>query len=237
MLKSRPARSLEANGTNRQLKLLVVVLALSNVILGILSVTLLQKLNRDYSVLLDHSVSTMAQIRALGRESGVTFRALIAGLVNDDPLVVAASVERAQHALAREKMLRTAVYASAILKENPALLAELRQSEDAYEQSSAELIARITPNATAEEERGRINHLQQVVDRYSTVVAKSLDFVQCHSQEVNGSYSAGVRLRSEIMLGLASWPLLVAGLIIILTGVIVATLLLFIKQADSGDEP
>ena len=237
MLKNRPASTSTPTAGNQQLKLLVLVLVLSNIILGLLSVFLLRSLNRDYSLLIDDSVPTMNHIRSIGKEANETFRAVIMGLVNDDPAVCAMAIQRAQHALESEKKNRARVFSASILQEKPALLAELRQTGEAYEQMAASLISRITPNTTTEDERIRINQIQQTVDHYSIVVGKALDFVESHSRTANGTYSKSVRLRSALMIVLASWPVLVAGLVVTLTVVVVSILLLLFKQADAGDEP
>jgi hypothetical protein len=57
------------------------------------------------------------------------------------------------------------------------------------------------------------------------------------AQAGSDGYSAQSQVRSELMLGLASWPLLVAALIVGLTLIIVVVMLVVFRQAVISDEP
>ena len=217
------------------LKLLAGVLLASNIVLGVMSGYLLRTVDRNYSTLIDRTVPTLTHIRSANREASSSFRALIVSLVNDDPETCAHELRQAQDSLAREKQLRAQVLASAILDDKPPLLAEFQEAASAYEQETTDLMGRVTPEMTAEEERTRINQLHLTLERYSIAIGRVSDFVESRSQSISGDYSSETHSRSALMLRLASWPVLAAAVIATLTVALVIITLLVFKRTDFGD--
>ena len=227
----------EAGATLRRLKLLAVVLVLSNLVVGAFSVYLIRRADRDYSALIDQTVPVLYQVRTVGGAGGRVFRGLIAGLVADDPVKCAAAIAQVKESLARGQQLRAQLIQTDFLRENPELVRELVESGRGYDQVAADILPRVTPQNTAEDERDRLEELQVVNARYSAALEKiSTELVE-RARVTSDAYTARSHNRSAMLLGLAGWPFLAAALIAIVTMVVVVVMLFVFRQAGPGDGP
>jgi len=233
-----PASTISHQGVAlRRLRLLGVVLALSNLLLGGVSVYLLRQVDADYSRLIDDSVPLINEIRLMGKDGGNVFRSVIAGLVTSDPRKCAAAVARARTSLELEHAMRQKVQAAKIFSDRPAIAADLRSAGDAFELTVTALLPRVTPENTADAEKESIEKLQWVIDRFATAVQTASEYVEARTKAANDDYTASVRHRTFVVLGLAGWPLLVAGVFLVLTLVVVVFMLVVFRAADVGDGP
>jgi len=223
--------------TLRRLKALAIVLVLSNFLLGAFSVYLIQRTDRDYSLLINESVPALYEGRHVGQQMGIVYRSIIAALITQDPAVCAAQVERAKQALAKGKELREQLLQLDMLQKNPSLAGELKEAGEAFAQAAAEILPRITPEDSADAERVRLDHMQALYERHIASLEKIATMAAGHAELSSEAYSDLSRSRSELVLGLASWPLLLAAVIVGLTIVIVVVMLVVFRQAVIGDEP
>lgn len=223
--------------TLRRLKLLAGVLVLSNFLLGAFSFYLIRRTDRDYSLLIDENVPALYQSRHVGQQAGIAYRAMISALLTKDPATCAVQLDRARAALRRGDELRAALLKLDLLRTRPDLAAEYQQTAEDFNLAAKELLPRITPEDTVDAERDRIQHLQDLYERMIAVNEKLATVAASDTQTGNDGYTAQSQLRSELMLGLASWPLLVAALIVGLTLVILVVMLVVFRQAVISDEP
>jgi hypothetical protein len=210
---------------------------LSNFALGAFSFYLIRRTDRDYSLLIDENVPALYQSRHVGQQAGIAYRSVIAALLTQDPATCSAQLARVQAALARGDELRAAVLKLDLLRSRPDLTAEYQQAAEDFNLAAKELLPRITPADTVDAERDRIQHLQDLYERVIAVNEKIATVAASDAQAGSDGYSAQSQVRSELMLGLASWPLLVAALIVGLTLIIVVVMLVVFRQAVISDEP
>jgi hypothetical protein len=223
--------------TLRRLKVLTIVLVLSNFLLGAFSVYLIRRTDRDYSLLIGESVPALYEGRHVGQQMGIVYRSIIAALIAKDPAVCAAQIARARQALTKGKELREQLLQLDMLQKNPSLARELEKAGEDFAQAASDLLPRITPDDTADSERDRLDHMQQLYERHIASLEQIATMAAGHAELSSEAYSDLSRSRSELVLGLASWPLVLAGLIVGLTVVIVLIMLVVFRQAVIGDEP
>jgi len=223
--------------TLRRLKLLAGVLVLSNFLLGAFSFYLIRRTDRDYSLLIDENVPALYQSRHVGQQAGIAYRAMISALLTKDPATCAVQLDRARAALRRGDELRAALLKLDLLRTRPDLAAEYQQTAEDFNLAAKELLPRITPEDTVDAERDRIQHLQDLYERMIAVNEKLATVAASDTQTGSNGYAAQSQVSSELMLGLASWPLLVAALIVGLTLVILVVMLVVFRQAVISDEP
>jgi hypothetical protein len=221
----------------RRLRMFVVVLAISNVGLGLFSVLALKKLDQEYSYLIGSSVPLLNELRATDRDASKLYLAIIAGLVTRDPVKCDNALKQAAYYLEHGSLDRTQVTLANLLKQNPALATELRGAGEAYERSVRALLPRVTPENTADAERDRVEDLQRVYNRYAAAMRDVSVFVTNSAEASSSNYSSETWRRSLLVLGFAGWPVILAIAIVALTVTIMAVTLLLFRSSDSGDGP
>lgn len=212
-------------------------LVLSNLILGALSVYLLRAQDTSYAKLIDDSVPLMNDVRSIGDESALSFRMIIQALVSNDHETIAAAISRAREAMGRADDMRQRIGKEAMLASQASRMAVLNRAAEAYDADAAQLLSRVKPYSTADAEEAAIRRLGAESDRYGDAIQSIADYVQSHAEATSSEYTAISRNRSAFVLGLAGWPLLMAGLLVALTVAVVVVMLFVFRQADAGDGP
>ncbi len=221
----------------RRLRLLVAVLVLSNCALGVFSVFLLRKLDHDYSGLIDQTLPLMSQLRAAGRENTDAYRALVAGLVETDPALCAEAATRARQALSRGRAARIRVAQSPVLRQKPGLLNEMEEAGAGFEAIAENLLPRLSADATPASERIRFELLEKALERSRAANRALQDYVEERSQALSDTISGEVRSRSALVLGVASWPLLMGVLIAVVVVVVLAGMFVMLRRIGADDGP
>jgi hypothetical protein len=237
ILKSALSNGSEQAVTLRRLKWLCAALVFSNLFVGGMSVYLLRSQDDNYTHLLEASVPLMNQVRATGRDGGLAFRGVIEAFVADDRLTTEAAVARARDAMKREDDERAQIEKAPMLANQPALIDQLEKAATEFERDATTLLTRVKAESTADAERVPIRHLSESQDRYGAAIQKVADFVESKAESISGGYTASTRSRSAFVLGLAGWPVLVAGLVVALTVAVVVVMLFVFRRADAGDGP
>lgn len=221
----------------RRLKLFIGILVLSNCLLGLLSAMLLRKLDSTYSDLLDQTLPVLSEIRAVGRENTDVYRALVAGIVETDAKLCAASIQRAGQALEHAHAARQQVLNAAILKESPGLLKEMADATAAYDVVARGIMAKLSPDMTPAEQNTSFNQLEQALERCRVSTRKLQEFIEVRSQAISDNVSAEVRSRSTLVLGVASWPVLIGILIVISAAVVLIGMFFMLRRIGPDDGP
>ena len=217
--------------------MLAIILVLSNFLLGVFSVYLLRRVDRDYSGLIDDSIPVFRENRALSHENGRVFRGVIGALVTSDPAECAEAIAQTKAALASSEQLRSKILAGDIVRQDPAMAREITESGRAVDKAVRDILQHITPQDTVDAEKTRVELMLTAFDRHSAMSDRLSTVVADRAEEISGHYTDQVRSRSEMVLGLAGWPLLLAASIVVLTVVVVIVMLFVFRQADVVDEP
>ena len=165
----------EQSATVRQLKLLVIVLVLSNVGLGVFSFYLLRTLDRRYTELFDHSVPVLNDLQTL------TARAMQAMRATNPELFAAAertaAVQRANVSLAEDRDLRARILRTEWGGAEPRK-AELRAAGEVFALLAAEVNGHHAAGRSAEAARLREADLRAAFDRFRQRGQERLDLGQ-----------------------------------------------------------
>ncbi len=221
----------------RRLRLLVAVLVLSNCALGVFSVFLLRKLDQDYTVLFDQTLPLMSQLRAAGRENTDAYRALVTGLVEVDPALCAEATIRARQALSRGRAARVRLAQSPVLRQKPGLLNEMEEAGAGFEAIAENLLPRLTAEASPASERIHFELLEKALERSRAANRALQDYVEERSQALSDTISGEVRTRSALVLGVASWPLQMGGLIAVVVVVVLVGMFIMLRRIGADDGP
>jgi hypothetical protein len=217
----------------KRLKLLIGILAVSNLVLGVLSFNFLVTLDTDYNELIDRSLPTINHLRGMTSESSVVHRSLTSALSAPQPDRRASYLKVAKQALAKEaKHVRdvTPVLGAELGAET---VARLQKAHELYSARSSALVA-LLQEGKQPEAGDRVREMREALDTFMTTVADIADTFAQRSQDEGDLVSANVRKHGTIVLGLGGWPLVVAAT---LTGLIVVVLGLMINLARQLNAP
>jgi len=217
----------------KRLKLLIGILAVSNLVLGVISFHFLVTLDADYNELIDRSLPTINHLRGMTSESSVIHRSLTFALSAQQPDRRAGYLKLAEQALVKEeKHVRdvTPVLAAELGAET---VARLKKAHELYVTRSSALLA-LLREGQRQEVGDRVHEMREALDAFMTTVADIADAFAQRSQDEGDLVSANVRRHGTIVLGLGGWPLVVAAA---LAGLIAVVLGLMINLARQLNAP
>lgn len=222
-----------SSSSNRRLKLLVGVLVISNLLLGCLSAYLLRSLDRNYSGLIDRGIPVLQEVRQLTKETVSMQRQALATMVAAEPVARREATQRLQVAIARQKNSLARLLQSDALVARPELSKTLRQSSQSYESDLATFLVHLEAGRRDEADKLRVESLRPSVNSYLDVIDEAAVAVETNGKEMTGLISDRVRTQSTILVGLASWPLLVGLVIVVLIGLIIGLLVFIYRQVGT----
>jgi hypothetical protein len=223
--------------TVRNLKLLVVLLILSNVALGVFSVYLLRTVDRRYSQLIDSSVPLLNDLQQLMTDTVGAQRATGSGLFAAPEATRADALPNARAADARERKFAGDFFVGPRLEAFPALRASLQKASEDHRAAVAELIGLYAAGKIDEGNRLREQTVRPVFDRYVALIDRVSDAVLAQSQRVSTDYTAKTNSLSTVVLGVAGWPLLVLAALLLLTVFFVVAMMVAFRGKDMADMP
>ena len=226
----------EALAVVRRLKLLVVILVISNLVLGAVSFHFMRKIDADFSELIDRSLPTINNLRGMTSESSLTHRSLTFALSAQQP-------ERREDYLkaADQGLVQGDKY---IAEVSPILSAELGRETVArlqaayarYRQQSSALIT-LLREGTPPEANNQIRDMRQALGEFMNLVAQISDTFERRSQDQSDLVSATVRTRGRIVLGLGGWPLAVTAIIACIIATVLVLMIILTHRLGARDDP
>lgn len=238
MTKSGAAAAYEQSATARQLKVLVVVLVLSNLGLGLFSVYLLRSIERSYTGVIDRSVPVLADLNDITaavagahRLSGPT------ALLNQPASARPAALEKARSARLRQRQLFEALVERGQLDAASPAVAALRRAHDGFGSRMDELLVLVERGDVAGAGRVRDASLLPAFDDYLSALGRVADEVEGVSQRQSSEATERTERMSRVVLGLAGWPVLVLIALLIVTAVFVLVLMVLFRGREMSDMP
>ena len=216
----------------RRWKIFALTLLVALVGMGFFSAYLVRQLDRDYSLLIDRTLPLIDDIRAVAREQSTSFRAIVSGLVENDPVQVANAVQQAQAAMDRMRRGEAALLTSDILQEQPDLLGALRKADTAYLAAASEILPHVTTSVTAEAERERLERLRAALENANVVTRQLIQFVENRSQSLSDDYSHLARTHSTILFGIAGLPVILGSLAVLAIVLVIVAMMLIFRRAS-----
>jgi hypothetical protein len=223
--------------TLRRMQLLVALLVFSNLFVGFYSIHLIRRTDREYSGLIDESVPVISETRHAGQQAGFAYRSIVAGLVTRDPLRCSAMLQRAKSSLANAREIRAHDLRDSFFQEYPALADEFKASGEAFEAAATDMLPRMFPENSADAERERMDRLLSLYERHVASVEKIVTAAVSRAETTSDLYSNENQGQARIVMGLASWPLLVLGFGIAVAASMAIFMLFVFRRAVIVDEP
>jgi hypothetical protein len=210
----------------RQLKILVVILIVSNIGLGLFGIYVLRSVDRKYSALIHQTVPPINELQTLTAWSVDAMRSTNPSLFQPSPNGSSRPVQQAQNMIERDRELRTRALQREWLGLKPGERQDLLEAGDAFTRESLEVLHLFETGHNAEAGQRRETVLRPAFDRYVASMTKTADVLEAESLRTSGRLTEQTGSISHIVLGLASWPFMIVGLfflavIIFVLGVLV----------------
>lgn len=199
---------------------LILALLASNLLVGVLSLLFLRSMEQRYAALFDRSVPLINNLRTLTRELGAVQR--LARRVSDPkneaawatllPAMAEGSNNARNHALEISGM--------ATLKDSRHVAA-LSGYGRTYDEKVNEFLALARADKIAEANRFNSEVLRPAYDDYMDALDDVANFVEREGSDLRDQYAQDSRLFGGFLLAFAGWPLLAAGVIIVVMALLV----------------
>jgi hypothetical protein len=235
------ARSISPPGdqatTLRNLKVLVVLLVVSNILVGVLGVYLLRLVDRRYSELITLTVPVLNDLQTLTAKSVATMRSTNPIFFDNLGAQLESAIQRGQAQFDAERNLRAKLLAAQWLPASSAKRTEFQQAGDAFTRLGGEVLARYAAGQMAAASRLREETLRPAFERYQAAVTDISDVLFAESKLTSDDFTARTSHLTTIVLGVASWPVIVLiGLLMVTVAFVVAMMIAF-RGKDLADTP
>jgi len=210
----------------RQLKVLVVVLILSNIALGFLGFYFLRALDRKYSRLIDQAVPTLHQLQTLTAASLDAMRSTNPTLLGDSPQSRTEMLQRARVAIERDRDLRDRALKREWLSTETDERLNLETAGETFSRAATEIVSLFESGDRVEASRQREQSVRPAFDRYVAATTKAADALRAQSLRRSDTLTATTGSVSNMLLGLASWPVIILCAFLLITAVFVIVILL-----------
>ncbi len=227
----------DQNSTVRQLKLLVLILVLSNIGLGAFSFYLLRTLDRNYSDLFDRSVPVLSDLQALTAKAISAMRSSNFAQLAAQSVPPPALLEQGRSAFLADRMLRETLLKAEWLSGSETERNEFRAAGDAFSKAGEEVLAAVAARPVAQATTLREERLRPAFERYVSALTKLSDVVETISARAGDAVSARTGSLSNVVLGIASWPVLLLAALLLLTGIFVLVLMVLFRGREMSDMP
>jgi len=223
--------------TSRNLKVLVVLLVISNIMVGLLGVYLLRSVDKRYSALVGHSVPVLNDLRELMSDTVSAMRSTnprnFSGPDSNEPAVL----DSMRAGLQKAVEFRDVLLQSGELKDEMSDLDSLRRTGDAFAAAVSEVVQIYSTGRRADAVRVREERLLPSFDLYISAIGRAADAVESKSLGVSRDYSSRTDSLTTVVLGVASWPVIVLAGLLLLTAMFVVAMMIAFRGKDLADAP
>jgi hypothetical protein len=204
---------------------LILALLASNLIVGVLSLFFLRSMDRRYSALFDRSVPLINNLRTLTRELSSVQR--LARRISDPKNETdwASLLQQMDEGSNSAKAHAVEISGMELLNGTRHVGAMVRFGRE-YDDKVDEFLALARAQKIAEANQYNIDMLRPAYDRYMDALDAVASFVEREGSDQRVRYAEESRLFGGFLLAFAGWPLLAAGVIIVVMAVLVIGLLI-----------
>jgi hypothetical protein len=233
----QPASSHPHQSTLRQLKWLVALLILSNIGLGVFGFYVLRSIDRRYSDLIGQSVPLLNDLQTLTARSVEAMRGTGPNLLE---LPAAGRAEFARHSrqtLLEEQSFRQQILGDYRIASAAPTRLEVHKSGEAFTTTAIRVLDSVGTGQTDEAKKLRDAELRPAFEHYLDAITKAADEVEAASLRANQDFTAKTGSLSNVILGVASWPVIVFVALLAITAVFVLGLMVLFRGREMGDAP
>jgi hypothetical protein len=193
----------------------LTALLASNVLVGVLAVVFLAQVDRHYSELVQTSLPLLNDVRSVAWEVTVMQR----------------SINRYPHRPPVEQQ-QLFSRAEAARQRADVTLAQLRRIQAELDGFARQWRLQVRAGDVAAADALNLGSIQPAYGSYSTVVEELARQVERHGASQSAAYSADASRFRSILLGVATWPIWVGVLLIVLVGGVFAGLAPLLRRLD-----
>ena len=195
--------------------ILIVALLASNLAVGVLSIYFLNSINERYATLLDSSVPLINNLRTLTRELSAVQRLArrVVDPANETTWkdLVQQLDDGSNNAKAHAREIsRMQFFKDSNIGEN------IRKCSEEYDAKADTFLVLIRSQQMGEANRFITEILRPTYDRYMVALDKAAAHVARQGADLSASYAADSKLFSGFLLAFAGWPLLAAGIVLLM---------------------
>ncbi len=220
----------------RNLKLLLLVLLISNVGLGLLSFFLLRSVDQRYSALLERTVPLLGDLQTLTAKSVNAMRGTNPDAIGrsfGDP----AQLARFHAAVGADRALREKTLSRPWPTELLPGRDEIERAGGLFTKRCTETLDLLSKGERAAALRMRDERLRPAFDDYLNTLTKAADLVEANSDKVNEQFSDTAGSFSRIVLGVGIWPVVAVGALLVLTALFLGVLMVAFRGKDLSEAP
>jgi len=211
---SLSSRSIDdQSATLRTLRALVVLLAISNVLIGGISVYLLQKVDDRYSRLVNRAVPALNDLRELVGETVIAVRLTNPSFFAGDAPMHPATIDAIHRAHQKVMDLRAGILAGRELDDEPEARDEVRKTGAAFDAVMRDVSATYASGELDEGLRIRVERLIPAFDQHLAAISTAADATERTSLGSSKKFSDSTASLSTLMLSVASWPVVLLALL------------------------
>ncbi len=231
-----PDRRDRASASVRNLKLLLLVLLVSNVGLGVLSFSLLRSVDQRYTELLERTVPLLNDLQTLTAKSVNAMRG-----TNPDGVARAfgdpASLSRFHAMVGDDRALREKILSRPWPTDLISGRDEIERVGQQFTQRCVETLDLQGKGDRVASLKIRDERLKPAFEDYLNTLTKVSDLVEANSDKVSEQFSGTASSFSKIVLGIGIWPIVAVGVLLVLTAVFLGVLMLAFRGKDLSEAP
>jgi hypothetical protein len=199
---------------------LILALLASNLLVGVLSLLFLRSMEERYAALFDRSVPLINNLRTLTRELGAVQR--LARRVSDPKNETAWAALLPQMAEGSKNARTHALEISGMpsLKDSRHVAAMADYGRE-YDDKVNQFLALARAEKIAEANQFNTDVLRPAYDQFMDVLDDVANYVEREGSDLRDRYAEDSRLFGGFLLAFAGWPLLAAGVIIVVMALLV----------------
>lgn len=199
---------------------LILALLASNLLVGVFSLLFLRSMDQRYAALFESSVPLINNLRTLTRElSGVQ---RLARRISDpkNETAWAALLPQMTEGSRNARAHSLEITGLEAMKDSPHVVAMSRSARD-YAEKVDQFIALARAGQIAEANQFNIDVLRPAYDQYMDALDSAGNHVERAGSDLRARYAEDSRLFGGFLLAFAGWPLLAAGVIIVVMALLV----------------
>jgi hypothetical protein len=221
----------------RNLKLLVILLAASNILIGAFSVYLLRKVDDRYSELINRSVPVLNDMQTATALAMEAMRGTNPNLFTGTPEERARQSQRGRTALQRDRDLRASLLSRDWLTKDAPERIEFQKAGEEFTRLATSVSEAFDAGKNDVANQLREDALRPAFERYVAALTKVADELQAHSMKTSDALTAKTNTLSAVVMSVASWPVLVLVLLLLVTAVFVIVMMIAFRGKDMVDAP
>ena len=219
----------ETAATLRRLKILVVLLLISNIALGIFGFWGLRELDRKYSTLIGQTVPELNRLQTLTALTAEAMRSSNPALYKGNADERAGAAERAHAALGRESDLRQKALRGNAFAQSGARQMNMEKLGGDFTSISQQVVSLLASGSEEQATQQREQMLRPVFEQYMDATTKAADMLEAQGLRASGSLTERTGLFSTLLIGIAGWPLMLLLAFLMITTVLIVAILVRVR--------